>query len=70
MKFIINGEIKTINFQQSNPNLALLINYLELNPKLIVVEFNGIIINRKKWADQQVKNGDKLEIVTIVGGGS
>ncbi len=69
MRFIINGEIKTINFQQSNPNLALLINYLGLNPKLIVVEFNGIILNQEKWNQQQVKDQDKLEIVTIVGGG-
>ncbi len=69
MKFIINGEIKTINFQQSNPNLALLINYLELNPKLIVVEFNGLILNQEKWNQQQVKDQDRLEIVTIVGGG-
>ena len=69
MKFIINGEIKTINFQQSNPNLALLVNYLELNPKLIVVEFNGLILNQEKWNQQQVKDQDSLEIVTIVGGG-
>ena len=69
MKFIINGEIKTINFQQSNPNLALLINYLDLNPKLIVVEFNGVILNQEKWNQQQVKDQDRLEIVTIVGGG-
>ncbi len=69
MKFIINGEIKIINFQQSDPSLALLINCLGLNPKLIVVEFNGVILNQEKWNQQQVKDQDRLEIVTIVGGG-
>ena len=31
--------------------------------------FNGIIINRQKWSEQKVQDGDKIEIVTIVGGG-
>ncbi len=69
MKFLINGEIKIINFQEANPNLALLIAALGLNPKLIVVEFNGLILNQQRWKHQQVSNEDRLEIVTIVGGG-
>ena len=28
-----------------------------------------LILNPQKWAEQQVKDEDKLEIVTIVGGG-
>ncbi len=69
MKFTINGEIQTISFQKSNPNLLFLIKELRLNPQTIVVEFNGMIINKKKWEHQEVKDGDRLEIVTIVGGG-
>jgi len=37
---------------------------------LVVVEFNGLILTPDRWAEQQVKDGDSLEIVTIVGGGS
>ena len=69
MKFLINGEIKIIDFQESAPNLELLIAALGLNPKIIVVEFNGVILNQKRWKNQQVRNGDRLEIVTVVGGG-
>ena len=69
MKFLINGEIKVIEFQEDSPNLELLIAELGLNPKVIVVEFNGIILNQKKWKHQQVRDEDRLEIVTVVGGG-
>ena len=40
------------------------------HPKLVVVEFNGLILTPDRWAEQAVKDGDSLEIVTIVGGGS
>jgi sulfur carrier protein len=40
------------------------------HPRLVVVEFNGEILPRSGWADQPVAEGDGLEVVTIVGGGS
>lgn len=39
-------------------------------PRLVVVEFNGEILPRSRWPEQVVIAGDRLEIVTIVGGGS
>ncbi len=69
MKFLINGEIKIINFQEATPNLALLIAALGLNPKVIIVELNGIILNQQRWKNQQLYDEDTLEIVTVVGGG-
>ena len=69
MKFLINGEIKIINFQESHPSLELLIAALGLNPKVIVVEFNGVILKQQRWKNQQVSDEDRLEIVTVVGGG-
>ena len=69
MKLLINGEQKLIPILEKNASLRAVIEHLNLNPKLIVVEFNGEIINSHNWAEQQVKEGDILEIVTIVGGG-
>ena len=70
MKLKINGEIKTIN--NSNEELALeaLLENLGYKPQLVVVELNGEIINPKVWTSTKIKNGDYLEVVTIVGGGS
>ncbi len=70
MKLIINGETKLLDPKPNPPNLYEVIKQLGHHPRLIVVEFNGLIITREKWEQQNVKDGDTLEIVTIVGGGS
>ncbi len=70
MKLKVNGTFQQIQTDKNVLDLELVIKKLDLNPKLIVVEFNGVIITRKNWAEQKVKDGDVLEIVTIVGGGS
>ena len=57
MKLVINGENKIIDFQERPPTLELLITILSLNPKLIVVEFNGVILNQQKWWNQSCPNG-------------
>ena len=38
-------------------------------PNTIVVELNNLIINSLKWEKVKLKDGDNLEIVSIVGGG-
>jgi len=35
----------------------------------IIVELNGLIINSINWRKVKLKDGDNLEIVSIVGGG-
>jgi sulfur carrier protein len=40
-----------------------------MNPRLVAVEYNGEILHRQYWENTEIKEGDKLEIVTIVGGG-
>ena len=70
MRLIINGEPKEIKMSSEHAALDIVIDQLDYHPQSIVVEFNGLIINREKWAMQKVKDGDNIEIVTIVGGGS
>lgn len=41
-----------------------------LNPRLIAVEYNGEILHRQFWSETRLQAGDRLEIVTIVGGGT
>ena len=69
MKLTINGQVKNINTSEKI-SLAQVILLLGYNPKLIVIEYNGKIIPTNKWSQQEIKNDDSLEIVTIVGGGS
>ena len=70
MKLKINGAIKTINFSDGELLLEKLITQLGYQPQLVVVELNGVIINPQQWVNTKIKDGDCLEVVTIVGGGS
>ena len=70
MKIRLNGELKTINNSDEEFFLEGLIRHLGYQPQLVVVELNGAIINPKEWIRTKIKDGDYLEVVTIVGGGS
>jgi sulfur carrier protein len=62
----VNGENHTCSGLTALPEL---LTQLELNPRLIAVEYNGEILHRQYWSGTQMRLGDHLEIVTIVGGG-
>jgi sulfur carrier protein len=62
----VNGENHTCSGLTALPEL---LTQLELNPRLIAVEYNGEILHRQYWSGTQMQSGDRLEIVTIVGGG-
>ena len=70
MNLKINGENKTIENSEKNFLLEGLLENLGYKTQLVVVELNGLIINPKDWISTKIKNGDCLEVVTIVGGGS
>jgi sulfur carrier protein len=63
----VNGEPKTCEF---NITLPRLLEQLGMNPRLVAVEYNGEILHRQFWETTVMQSGDRLEIVTIVGGGS
>jgi|TARA_B100000073_G_scaffold248940_1_gene209186 sulfur carrier protein len=68
MQLTVNGEQRTLEAELNR--LDQVVEALGHHPKLVVVEFNGLILTPDLWAGQEVKDGDSLEIVTIVGGGS
>ena len=68
MQFTVNGELSSLD--PSAARLDQVIQQLGHHPRLVVVEYNGLILTPYRWEAQQVKDGDNLEIVTIVGGGS
>ncbi len=69
MKIRVNGEEKKIELDQENALLSKALHYLGYKPNTIVVELNNLIINSMKWEKVKLKDGDNLEIVSIVGGG-
>ena len=70
LKLTVNGEVRCLDPEPMPPTLEAVIAALGHNPQLVVAEHNGIIIPRSQWTSSTVDEGDNLEIVTIVGGGS
>jgi len=62
---IINGESKSYSIQSITSLLA----YLTLKPNHIVIEVNGEIVDKSKYDDRLLKQDDKIEIISFVGGG-
>ena len=63
---IVNG--KEINLTED----TTVAEYLEQNQyqvKRIAVELNGDILPKYSYSDTMLKDGDRLEVVTSVGGG-
>ena len=69
MKIKVNGEEKEIELDPENALLSTVLNLMGYKPNTIVVELNNLIINSLKWEKVKLKDGDNLEIVSIVGGG-
>ena len=69
MKIRVNGEDKFINNSHKEYTLLEILNQLGYKSNNIIVELNNLIVNNKSWHKNNVKDGDKLEIVSIVGGG-
>ena len=68
IKIKVNGEERHIH---SNKNISLneTMKFLGYSSKMVIVELNNLIVNSEEWKFKDIKDGDKLEIVSIVGGG-
>ena len=69
MKIRVNGKEKNIDLEDEKALLSSALELLGYKPNTVVVEVNELIINSKKWENEVLKEGDRLEIVSIVGGG-
>jgi sulfur carrier protein len=65
-KFFING-LKYETYDSIT--IAELLYYFNYKQRLFVLEYNSLIYDQKHWSKIKIKNNDKIEIVTIVGGG-
>ncbi|PZO44771.1 MAG: thiamine biosynthesis protein ThiS [Leptolyngbya sp.] len=63
---LVNGESRPCTAETLLPAYLAV---LGLNPRLVAVEYNGEILHRQLWETTHLRPDDRLEIVTIVGGG-
>ncbi|HET7214900.1 MAG TPA: sulfur carrier protein ThiS [Terriglobia bacterium] len=63
----LNGEQREV---PEGLNLAGLVELLELPADRVAIERNLEVVKRADWNETRLENGDRLEIVRMVGGGS
>lgn len=66
MKITVNGSERDV---KPGTTLAALIEQLQLRTDRIATERNLQVVPKARYAETQLEEGDKLEIVTFVGGG-
>ena len=66
MNLKINGEDRVVSAE----TLSALVEQLGMKPDRVAVELNREIVPRNRWGETGLKDGDQLEIVHFVGGGS
>lgn len=67
MRIEVNGESQEV---PDGSSLADLVRKLALQPTRIAVELNRNVARRADWATTILADGDRIEIVHFVGGGS
>lgn len=66
MKIVINGEEEEV---LEGLTVSALLDSLGIKKERVAVELNLDIVPKAKFAETALKDGDKLEIVSFVGGG-
>ena len=70
MKLYINGEERSFENPSTPFTIAVLLDTLTMKADRVAVELNRDIVPRDRWAEASLNEGDRLEIVHFVGGGS
>ncbi len=66
MTIDLNGESRVLD---AGTTVAELLKRLDLEGKPVAVERNGETVPKSKLASTRLSEGDRIEIVTLVGGG-
>ena len=67
MQVFVNGESRLL---RDGMTVAELVDELDMGNRRIAVEVNLKIVPRSRHAQQVIEDGDKVEIVQAIGGGS
>ena len=62
----VNGEKREL---EGPVRLTAFVETLDINPRYVAVAHNGAVVQRQKWSEGVLQDGDVLEIVRMVGGG-
>ena len=67
MNITLNGEIKTVH---DNITVLGLLELLQIQHQRVAVELNESIVKKNNYGSTAIKDGDILEVVSFMGGGT
>ena len=62
----VNGEKREL---AEPTKLTAFLETLDINPRYVAVAHNGAVLQRQRWPEVVLQDGDVLEIVRMAGGG-
>ena len=66
MQILFNGQSREV---PKGTSVAVLLERLALEPRQVAVEVNYSLVPRNRHTETILEDGDRLEVVTLVGGG-
>jgi thiamine biosynthesis protein ThiS len=66
MKILLNGEMREF---EKTKTITDLVSALSLEPKVILIEHNGLALHRVEWSSCILSDGDCIEILQVAAGG-
>jgi len=66
MNLTVNGKARVVGAELT---LLGLLEEIGIDSRIVAVEHNGEIVKRARYAETALSDGDRLEIVRMVGGG-
>ena len=67
IQLIVNGKAREV---EAGRTILQFLDEHAVNPLLVAVEHNGEIVRRNRFGDVPLAEGDRLEIIHMVGGGA
>jgi sulfur carrier protein len=66
MRILLNGEVREL---PAPLTVQALLADLDIDPRIVAVELNRVVVKRVRYADTLIDDGAEVEIVAFVGGG-
>lgn len=69
MQLMVNGKAEIV--EEDNISVAGLLALKQVeSPDMVSVQLNGKIVDRQRYAEQAVSDGDEVEFLYFMGGGA
>ena len=66
MRISLNGEATDSRGAQT---VAELVRRFKLPPEAVLIEHNGVALQRREWEQQSLAEGDRIEVLRVAAGG-